>query len=106
MSYVNMLAYHGRGHSLDIEAAVRRDGVLHYQVVFLEGVSLERTDQAAAYAAGALGVALSGSGPTLLAFAHGANQAIASALHQTFQRHGIACQIRPLQADTTGAVVL
>jgi aerobic carbon-monoxide dehydrogenase large subunit len=24
----NMLAYHGRGHSLDIEAAVRRDGVL------------------------------------------------------------------------------
>jgi len=48
----------------------------------------------------------SGSGPTLLAFAHGANQAIASALHQTLQRHGIACQIRPLQADTTGAVVL
>jgi carbon-monoxide dehydrogenase large subunit len=24
----NMLAYHGRGHSLDIEAAVRRDGIL------------------------------------------------------------------------------
>jgi carbon-monoxide dehydrogenase large subunit len=24
----NMLAYHGRGHSLDVEAAVRRDGVL------------------------------------------------------------------------------
>jgi aerobic carbon-monoxide dehydrogenase large subunit len=24
----NMLAYHGRGHSLDIEAAVRRDGVI------------------------------------------------------------------------------
>jgi homoserine kinase len=60
----------------------------------------------AAYAAGALGVALSGSGPTLLAFAYGANRAIATALHQTFQRHGIACQIRPLQADTTGAVVL
>jgi homoserine kinase len=61
---------------------------------------------AAAYAAGALGVALSGSGPTLLAFAHGANQAIASVLHQTFQRHGIACRIRLLQADTTGAVIL
>jgi hypothetical protein len=41
----NMLAYHGRGHSFDIEAAVRHDGVLHYYVVFLEGVSLERTDQ-------------------------------------------------------------
>jgi homoserine kinase len=61
---------------------------------------------AAAYTAGALGVALSGSGPTLLALAREAHQAIASTLQNTFQHHGIACQTRLLHVDTTGAVVL
>ena len=61
---------------------------------------------AAVYAAGALGVALSGSGPTLLAITREANRAIIAALHNTFQRYGVACQTRLLQADTTGAVVI
>lgn len=61
---------------------------------------------AAAYAARALGVALSGAGPTLLAIAKENQDAIAAALQSTFQRHGIACQTRLLYADTAGAVVV
>jgi homoserine kinase len=61
---------------------------------------------AAASAAGALGVALSGAGPTLLALAREPTAAIATALQDTFRQHGVACQTRQLRADTTGAVVV
>ena len=60
---------------------------------------------AAAYATGALGVALSGAGPTVLAIAQDPTEAIATALHDAFARHGIVCQTRTLQADTGGAIV-
>jgi homoserine kinase len=59
---------------------------------------------AAASAAGALGVALSGAGPTLLALARERLTDIAAALQEAFQRRGIACQTRQLRVDTTGAV--
>lgn len=61
---------------------------------------------AAAYATGALGVALSGAGPTVLAIAQEHTDAIATALHDAFARHNIACQMRTLYADTHGAVVV
>lgn len=60
---------------------------------------------AAGYAAGARGVALSGAGPTLLALADTAPEAVAAALQRAFAQHGVTCTTRLLQADTTGAVV-
>jgi homoserine kinase len=60
----------------------------------------------AAYAAGALGVALSGAGPTLLAIAQGNIATVATSLQDAFQNNGIACQTRQLLVDTTGATVL
>jgi len=59
---------------------------------------------AAGYAAGAHGVALSGAGPTLLAIAETAPDAVAHALQEAFAHHGVTCRTRLLQADTTGAV--
>ena len=61
---------------------------------------------AAAYEAQALGVALSGAGPTLLALAQSHQEAIASALSTSFQHHGVSCRTRTLGADTTGATVV
>jgi homoserine kinase len=61
---------------------------------------------AAATHAGALGVALSGAGPTLLALATAHTDTVAAALQQAFQQQAIPCQTRRLQADTTGAVVM
>lgn len=59
---------------------------------------------AAGYAAGACGVALSGAGPTLLAIAETAPNAVAHALRKAFVQHGVTCRTRILHADTTGAV--
>jgi homoserine kinase len=59
---------------------------------------------AAGYAAGACGVALSGAGPTLLAIAETAPNAVAHALRKAFAQHGITCRTRLLHADTTGAI--
>jgi homoserine kinase len=58
------------------------------------------------YAAGALGVALSGAGPTLLAIVLENANAVATALHNAFQRHNISCQTLMLHVDTSGAVVV
>jgi len=60
----------------------------------------------AAYDARAVGVALSGAGPSLLAFAHGHTEAIAAALQHTFGRHGISCGIRVLSIDSKGATIV
>src|SRR5215471_1130088 len=60
---------------------------------------------AAGYAAGARGVALSGAGPTLLALAVTAPEAVAAALQETFAHHSVTCTTRLLQADTMGATV-
>ena len=84
--------------------ATAMDDRLHqpYRVTLVPGMT---EAIAAAAHAGALGVALSGAGPTLLALATAHVDAVATALQQTFQQHGITCQTRLLQADTTGAVV-
>lgn len=60
----------------------------------------------AAYDAQALGVALSGAGPSLLAFVRGPTEAIAASLQDTFGRHGISCYTRVLSADTKGATIV
>ncbi|GIX46531.1 MAG: homoserine kinase [Candidatus Tectimicrobiota bacterium] len=61
---------------------------------------------AAGYRAGALGVALSGAGPTVVAITQGAEAAVAAALQEAFARHGLACQVRCVRADNQGATVL
>ena len=61
---------------------------------------------AAGYAAQALGVALSGAGPTLIAFAQGAGDTVATALHGAFAQQGVSCETRLLRADSKGAVVV
>ena len=58
---------------------------------------------AAARRAGAYGVALSGSGPTVLAF--GDAPEIGPAMAQAFQAAGAACRILHAEFDTEGAVV-
>lgn len=58
---------------------------------------------AAGYAANALGVALSGSGPSLIALTQHETDAVAAALSDAFACQGIACETRILQPDTTGA---
>ncbi len=61
---------------------------------------------AAGKAANALGVALSGAGPTLIALATEQEEAIAQALQEAFAQHHVACQTRILAADTSGAVIV
>lgn len=59
---------------------------------------------AAGQAANALGVALSGAGPTLVAITLGTAEDVGMALQEAFAQHGIACTTRVLRADMTGAV--
>jgi homoserine kinase len=61
---------------------------------------------AAGYAAKALGVALSGAGPTVMAFTLERADAVATALQNAFVQHGMRCRTRVLHADTTGARVI
>jgi homoserine kinase len=98
-----LLAYALQNRQYDL-LATAMDDRLHqpYRAALVPGM----VDAiAAASAAGALGVALSGAGPTLLALALEHTEDIAAALQQAFQQHGITCQTRQLHADTTGAVV-
>jgi homoserine kinase len=85
--------------------ATAMDDQLHqpYRAALVPGMTAAITD---AYAAGALGVALSGAGPTLLAITQDHIPTVAAVLRAAFQRHGIACQTRQLHVDTTGAVVV
>lgn len=57
----------------------------------------------AAREAGAWGVALSGSGPSVLAF--GDAPSIGPAMAQAFQATGITCRVLPVEIDTEGTVV-
>jgi homoserine kinase len=61
---------------------------------------------AAGYGAKALGVALSGAGPTVMAFALERADAVATALQDAFAQHGIRCRTLVLHADITGASVV
>lgn len=84
--------------------ATAMDDRLHqpYRAALVPGMSAAI---AAGYAAQALGVALSGAGPTLLAIALTTPDAVAAALQQAFAQHGVTCQTMLLHADATGAVV-
>ena len=83
--------------------ATAMDDRLHqpYRAALIPGMTAAI---AAGYAAGACGVALSGAGPTLLAIAETAPNAVAHALRKAFAQHGVTCRTRLLHADTTGAV--
>jgi homoserine kinase len=61
---------------------------------------------AAGYAAKALGVALSGAGPTLMALTQDTGEAVATALHDAFAHQGISCETRLLRVDNAGAKVV
>lgn len=60
---------------------------------------------AAAKEAGASGVALSGAGPSLIAFATTGYQAIASAAEEAFKRAGCDARVWNLTTDTTGVTL-
>jgi homoserine kinase len=59
----------------------------------------------AARGAGALSVALSGAGPSIAAYCTASMQEVAVQMHQAFARHQIACDVKILAIDTTGAIV-
>ncbi len=94
-------ALHQRDYAL---LATAMDDRLHqpYRATLVPGMTAAI---AAGYAAGARGVALSGAGPTLLALADTAPEAVAQALQASFAQHGVTCTTRLLQADTVGATV-
>jgi homoserine kinase len=60
---------------------------------------------AAALQAGALGACLSGSGPTILALAHGPEDAVAEAMKQALARLGVSAVTRVLDVCLQGATV-
>lgn len=59
----------------------------------------------AAMAQGALGVMLSGAGPTVIAVALDRREAIAAAMQQAFLQHGVLADTAILSADNEGAIV-
>lgn len=60
--------------------------------------------QSAAMGAGALGMAISGAGPTLLALVEPVNAAaVERAMEKAWQSQGVAAQVRSLAIDTEGA---
>ncbi len=62
--------------------------------------------RAAALAAGALGMSVSGSGPALFALCDdpGVARRVVAAMHQVFRERGEACQAHVLRADNRGAL--
>ena len=61
---------------------------------------------AAAREAGALGVALSGAGPTLFAIARQNEKAIGEAMAEVWKSHGIESTVYPLPIDTDGTTIV
>ncbi|MBI3931960.1 MAG: homoserine kinase [Acidobacteria bacterium] len=63
--------------------------------------------RAAAFEAGAFGVAVSGAGPTLIALAHwGIAASVGQAMVEGYRRIGLAAVAHPAEVDTAGARVL
>ncbi len=56
--------------------------------------------------AGALGVALSGAGPSVIAFTQQKTEAIGTAMQQAFKDHGVAAEIIITSPATQGAEIL
>jgi homoserine kinase len=54
---------------------------------------------------GLLGIALSGAGPTIIAFADSHEAEIGAAICEIFKTHGLSAQTRLLKADNTGLVM-
>jgi homoserine kinase len=54
---------------------------------------------------GLLGIALSGAGPTVVAFADSHEAEIAASISDIFKSHGLSAQSRLLKADNTGLVI-
>ena len=59
----------------------------------------------AAHRAGAAAVALSGAGPSLIAFARADHEAVAGAMAQAFEKSGLACRTFVLPVDRQGVRV-
>ena len=59
----------------------------------------------AATRAGAFGVALSGAGPSVAAYCTTAMHEVAEKMSQAFARHQVACDVKILPIDATGATV-
>lgn len=60
----------------------------------------------AALQAGAISVALSGSGPTLIAFSQNNSEIIGQAMQNAFLQYDISCQYKILKPDLNGAIVI
>lgn len=59
-----------------------------------------------ARAAGASGVALSGAGPSIIAFAVSGDEMIGKAMQDAFSRYDVSCQILNLKPNKGGALIL
>jgi homoserine kinase len=59
----------------------------------------------AAYTAGAAGVALSGAGPSLIAFAPNSHAGIVAAVTAVFQQNNLTCRSWILPIDTAGTQI-
>ncbi|HZJ84854.1 MAG TPA: homoserine kinase [Syntrophomonadaceae bacterium] len=60
----------------------------------------------AAYANGALGVAMSGAGPSIIAFANRNIDAISLAMQKAFLNNNLACNVYNLTANKTGVNII
>jgi homoserine kinase len=59
----------------------------------------------AAEQAGALGVCLSGAGPTMIAFTMGQMDAVGEAMAEAFDMHGVECRVMELDVEENGVLV-
>lgn len=73
-----------------------------YRIPLVPGLAAA---MAAACDAGAAGVAISGAGPGLIAFAAASHQAIAQAIQKAYMAAGLSSRVWMLSVATTGAVV-
>lgn len=90
----------GRGEW--IKAALQDRLHQPYRQELIRGYEVVRS---AAIAAGALGMAISGAGPTLLALVEAAQAtAVAAAMEKAWQQEGIAPVVRSLTIDTQGTI--
>jgi homoserine kinase len=88
------------GHTTWLQAALQDRLHQPYRQPLIPGYT---TVESAALAAGALGLVISGAGPTLLAIAHPETaQAVAFAMTAAWQHEGILAQSKVLALDRTG----
>ncbi|MBL0388292.1 homoserine kinase [Tumebacillus sp. ITR2] len=99
-SHVGLLVSAIARNDLELFGACLED-VLHqpYREPLVPGL---RDVLSAAEAAGALGAALSGAGPTLVAFTEGHREEVGHAIQDAFSAHGVKCRIMHLYPDLGG----